>query len=515
LKLARLLNRLEVRRLQTPHDRSLKTVQDMEIQSVHCRAQDVQAGGLFVAISGFAADGHDYVDQALERGATAVVVQRPLARDAVVVQVNDSRRALALLSSEFYGRPSERMVLVGITGTNGKTTTAYLIESILAHHGLSAGVIGTINYRFGGQAFDNPVTTPESIDLQRILAEMRDHGVSHVVMEVSSHALALNRIHDCYLDIGVFTNLTKDHLDFHRTMDAYWRSKKRMFTECLGPENPKAKKTAVIHVSDPKGRELSRAFSGDIIATGFDSGAAVHPIQSQLDRRGLSVRLSTPRGPMGIRSTLVGPHNLANLMSAVGVGLALGIPGGTIAGGIEKLGAVPGRLEPVSDPKGRFIYVDYAHTPDALDHVIGALSGLGAGRIICLFGCGGDRDRTKRPEMGHIAARRCDVALVTSDNPRTEPPLEIIEEILQGVRKETVSELSPSDLGDDPGRRGFIVEPDRKQAIRMAITAARPGDIVLIAGKGHEPYQLIGTETVPFDDRKEAESALKEINAKR
>jgi len=515
LKLARLLVRLDVERLQTPQHSSLKMVQEREIRSVHCRAQEVQEGGLFVAIAGFAADGHDYVDQALERGAVAVVVQRPVARDTVVIEVSDSRRALALLSSEFYGRPSEQLVLIGITGTNGKTTTAYLIESILAHHGFSTGVIGTINYRFGGQIFDSPVTTPESIDLQRILADMRDQGVSHVVMEVSSHALALNRIDGCNLDLGVFTNLTQDHLDFHGTMDAYWHSKKRLFTDSLGPENPKPRKSAVIHVSDPKGRDLMTVFAGDIITTGFDNDAVVHPIQSRLDRGGMSAVLSIPGGRMDIGSKLVGTHNLANVMSAVGVGIALGIPEETIAEGIEQVAAVPGRLEPVHDPGGRFIYVDYAHTPDALDHVIGALAELGAGRIICVFGCGGDRDRTKRPEMGQIAARRCDVAVVTSDNPRTEPPLEIIEEILHGVRKENVVELSPSDLMGPRGVKGFMIEPDRKQAIRMAIAAARPDDTVLIAGKGHETYQIIGEETFPFDDREEARDALKAINAKR
>jgi len=515
LKLAALLTRLEYQRLQTPQSGSLKIAQEMDIRSVHCRAQDVQENGLFVAIAGFAADGHDYVDQALERGAVAVVVQRPVDRDTVVIQVSDSRRALALLSSEFYGRPSEQMVLVGITGTNGKTTTAYLIESILTHHGRSTGVIGTINYRFGGHHFDSPVTTPESIDLQRILADMRHQGVSHVVMEVSSHALALNRIDGCYLDIGVFTNLTQDHLDFHRTMDAYWQSKTRLFTESLGPENLKPRKTAVIHVSDPKGRDLMTIFDGDIITTGFDTDAAVHPIQSRLDRDGMSVRLSIPGGRIDIRSKLVGTHNLANLMSATGVGLALGIPKDTIAEGIEMVNAVPGRLEPVADPEGRYIYVDYAHTPDALDHVIGAITELGAGRIICVFGCGGDRDRSKRPEMGQIAARRCDVVVVTSDNPRTEPPLMIIEEILVGVRNEHVTELSASDLTGRAGRRGFITEPDRMEAIRMAIAAARPDDTVLIAGKGHETYQIIGEETFPFDDRKAAEDALKEINATR
>jgi len=512
LKLVRLLKRLDDGRLRKPQKGSLKKVQDVEIRSIHCRAQDVHTGGLFVAISGFTADGHDYVDQALALGAAAIVVERTLERDAVVIEVNDSRRALARLSSEFYGRPSEHMVLVGITGTNGKTTTAYLIERILAQHGLPTGVIGTINYRFGGREFDSPVTTPESVDLQRILADMRDQGVSHVVMEVSSHALALNRVEDCYLDIGVFTNLTQDHLDFHRNMDAYWESKKRMFIDGLGPDNPKTPKTGVINVSDPRGNDLMSSVSGDIITTGFDNTADVYPTASRVDRSGISVRLNTPRGVVAIDSQLVGAHNLSNVMSAVGVGLALGIPEKTIAEGIATLRAVPGRLEPVPDPKGRFIYVDYAHTPDALDHVIQALSELGAGRIICVFGCGGDRDRTKRAQMGHIAAKRCHLTIVTSDNPRTEPPLQIIEEILEGVRKEAVTEMRPSDVTEDSGAPGFVVEPDRKKAIRIAISAARSDDTVLIAGKGHETYQIIGKETFPFDDRKEAEAALKEVN---
>ena len=513
MKLVRLLERLDDKRLQTQQKRSLKRVRDLEIRSVHCRAQDVHPGGLFVAIPGFTTDGHDYVDQALEKGAVAVVAERPVARDTVVIQVKDTRQALALLSSEFYGRPSEHMVLVGITGTNGKTTTAYLIESILEGHGLATGVIGTINYRFGGREFDSPVTTPESIDLQRILADMRQQGITHVVMEVSSHALALNRVDGCHLDIGVFTNLTQDHLDFHGTMDAYWESKKRLFTACLGPDNPKRHKTGVINVGDPRGDDLVSSFVGHIITTGFEGKATIYPTASRLDRTGISVRLSTPRGAMYIHSGLVGAHNLSNIMSAAGVGLALGIPGDTIAAGIASLRAVPGRLEPVPDPNGRCIYVDYAHTPDALDHVIRALSELGAGRIICVFGCGGDRDRTKRPEMGQIAARRCHVAIVTSDNPRTEAPMRIIEDILEGIRKETLHELAPSELTEESEKHGFIVEPDRKHAIRMAIAAAQPDETVLIAGKGHETYQIIGKDIFPFDDRKEAEAALKEVNA--
>jgi UDP-N-acetylmuramoyl-L-alanyl-D-glutamate--2,6-diaminopimelate ligase len=484
---------------------------DPEINAVACRAQDVKPGALFVAVKGFTADGHDFIGQAVANGAAAVVCEQPVQADAVTIRVDNSRKALAELAAAFYGHPSQALTIIAITGTNGKTTTSYLIESILRSAGIAVGVIGTINYRYGGQLFTNPVTTPESLDLQRIMADMRDTGVTHVVMEVSSHALDLYRVHGCKIDIGVFTNFTQDHLDYHKDMAHYWSCKRQLFIDLLPAFAGNTHLRAVINAADPKGRELARETSLAHLTCGQHADVDIQILKAGFDLNGVAARIATPLGKMELRSALVGRHNLENILNAVGVGVALKIPAETIVAGIRSLENVPGRLERISNALQRFVYVDYAHTPDALENALLALRALTADRIICIFGCGGDRDRDKRPEMGAIGARFSDLVVVTSDNPRTEPPERIIEEILVGVRRVCDRQYTPAELRRGFRAKGYTVMVNRREAIGNSIAGSRPGDTLLIAGKGHEPYQIIGQERLPFDDRQEARRALGEL----
>jgi len=476
-----------------------------EVVSIHCRAQDVRQDGIFVAIQGYMTDGHDYVDAALANGASAIITQKPVERDSIIIEVEDTRKALSALSAAFYGNPSEALVLIGITGTNGKTTTAYLIESILVKAGFRVGVIGTINYRYLGKIFNSPVTTPESLDLQRILAEMINQGITHVVVEVSSHAIDQHRIANCWFDVGVFTNLSQDHLDYHGDMDSYWSCKKRLFTENLMSGPKKGRTLAVINCDDTRGKELAlelKAQSSKLEVFEL-SDNMIRPSNIKCEPNGITGRLSTIKGDFDFKSSLIGKHNLKNIISVTGVGIALNLPLNVIKAGIEDVTRIPGRLEAIPNTAGRFVYVDYAHTPDALENVLSSLKSIAQGRIICVFGCGGDRDKGKRHQMGEIAGRLCDIAVITSDNPRTEAPMDIIAQALNGMRKTSMEE------GLGGGKKGYVVEPDRKKAIELAVTISRADDIILIAGKGHETYQIIGSKTVPFDDRKEAEAALR------
>jgi len=479
-----------------------------EVAALHYRSQDVRPGGVFVAMRGRAADGHDFIDDALERGAAAVVAEKPVAREGVFITVPDARQALAELAAAFHGRPSEQMTVIAVTGTNGKTTTTYLVEGILAQSGRRTGVIGTINYRYAGASHANPVTTPESLDLQGILADMRAAGVSHVVLEASSHAVDLQRIHACWIDVGVFTNLSQDHLDYHGSMPAYWATKKRLFTHYL-PSGPKAgRAVAVINADNAYGRELAHQLAYRVIRTGTRADCSVRGEHWACDLQGLRGSIALAGQSIDIRSRLVGRHNIENLLCAAGAGMALGIAPHKIRAGLEAVACVPGRLERVESRDQRWVYVDYSHTPDALENALSALQALATGRIICIFGCGGDRDRTKRPIMGAIAARRSDLTIATSDNPRTEDPAAILKQIVPGILSQGVQEANARDIAALADRKAFVVEPDRRKAIDLGIRAARPGDTVLIAGKGHETYQIIGQQSVHFDDREEAARVL-------
>ena len=481
---------------------------DPDIQSVHYNSREVLPNSLFVAIPGFKVNGHDFIDDAVARGAVAVVAEQPVKTSAEVIVIENAREILPIIASRFFNHPSRKLQMVGITGTNGKTTTAYLIESIFQQAGFNTGVIGTINYRFAGKDYDNPVTTPESLDLQKILAQMVLHGVTHAIMEVSSHAVDLFRIKACQFNVGVFTNFSQDHLDYHKNMDAYWACKKAFFTDYLSAGSGQEQATAILNINDAKGRELATTLPYQCVTVGHQPDATLQPQDIQQGPHGIRGRLATSSEAVTFASALTGAHNLENILCAVGVGSVYGLAPEIMAKGISNLNCVPGRLEKIPDAGGRFIYVDYAHTPDALKNVLQALRPMSSKRIVCVFGCGGDRDPDKRPQMGAVAAKLCDLTIITSDNPRTEEPLEIISQIKQGMQAQNTYEYQVAELIHGFKQSGYTIEPDRRDAIHLAIDVAEAGDTVLIAGKGHETYQILGSRTIAFDDRQEVREAL-------
>ena len=489
---------------------------DQEISGMAYDSRKVGAGQIFFAIPGEKADGHDFAAEAIKRGAAAIVCARktPEAQGVALVRVKDVRCVMGQWSAHFYHRPSQKLKLVGVTGTNGKTTVTYLIESMLRAAGIEPGVIGTINYRYCGDEVPAHHTTPESLDLQELMDKMSRVGVKAVTMEVSSHALVQERVRGLDFDVGVFTNLSRDHLDYHRDMDDYFFAKSRLFTDYLRV-SAKRNKAAVIYADDPRGRELIAKLGGenlDVWSYGEGRQWDIHPLSVESDVAGLRGKIRAKNRTLEFASPLIGAANLQNIMAASGVGLALGLGTDEVAQGIGQLRAVPGRLEKVANDLGVTILVDYAHTPDALDKVLGAVRPVTPGKLITVFGCGGDRDRGKRPLMGEIAARLSDVVIVTSDNPRTEDPLAIVNEVEAGVRKTglrkfRVSKRETLDSGPET-ERGYCVEADRRAAIGIALRSASPGDSVVIAGKGHEDYQILGTKKIHIDDREVAREEL-------
>ncbi|MBC2715792.1 MAG: UDP-N-acetylmuramoyl-L-alanyl-D-glutamate--2,6-diaminopimelate ligase [Desulfobacteraceae bacterium] len=485
---------------------------DPEIASIHYRSNEVRPGGIFFAIKGQQTDGHQYIRDAINRGAAAVVVEAGHQIDdaeAVVVSVENTRKALAAGSSIFFNNPSGNLYLIGITGTNGKTTTAYLVEHLLLESGMDVGVISTINYRYQGLVYNNPLTTPESLDLQKILSEMVSAGVTHVVMEVSSHGIALDRIYYCWFDMGIYTNLSQDHLDFHGNMEEYGSCKKRFFTGYLmaGPKQKHA--VAVINTDNPMGMEILSAMENfKVVSVGSNASSDVFARHIRFDQYGMSGEIRFPDKGVQFQSGLIGSYNLENIMCAAGAGMALKISPALVKQGIDSFAYVPGRLERIPDESGRHVFLDYAHTPDALENVLSTLKEVIAGRLICVFGCGGDRDKAKRPQMGKIAGKLSDFVVITSDNPRTEVPGVIIEEIRNGVMAVLQKEYMTSELENRFPENGYVIEPDRERAINLGIKIAKPDDTILIAGKGHEDYQIIGKKIIPFDDREKATAAL-------
>jgi UDP-N-acetylmuramoyl-L-alanyl-D-glutamate--2,6-diaminopimelate ligase len=494
-----------------------------EVNGLAYDSRKVRAGQIFFAVPGEKADGHDFIAEAVRRKAAAVVFSRrgnwPAA--AASVRVKDVRRTMGLWAAHFFNQPTRRLKLVGVTGTNGKTTLTYLIESVLEAAGLEPGVIGTINYRYRGHEAPSHHTTPESVELQEMLTEMVRAGVRSVAVEVSSHALAQERVRGLEFDVGVFTNLSRDHLDYHRDMDDYFLAKSRLFTDYL-KVSTKAKKAAVIYGEDARGPELiakARNLGLEVWSYGEGSQWDVHPLNVKSDVDGLSGAIRARERKLDIASTLIGAANLQNILGAVGVGCALGIGADVVARGIRQLGMVPGRLEKVENHLGISVLVDYAHTPDALEKVLGAVRPLARGKLITVFGCGGDRDRGKRPLMGEIAGRLSELVVVTSDNPRTEDPLAILDEIEVGLVKIGIKRydavpleqatFKPESRGPKPEtEHRYVMEVDRRKAIGFAINVASPGDVVLIAGKGHEDYQILGTSKIHFDDREVARDEL-------
>ncbi len=490
---------------------------DPEITELAYDSRRVTPGTLFFALRGVVADGHRYISQAVQSGASAVVLEDPACApmDIPWIVVPDARRALALIASLFYGDPTISIPVIGITGTNGKTTTTYLVEAMLAAAGLPAAVLGTISYRLGDFQLPASHTTPESAELQKILRELVDRGAKAVVMELSSHALEQHRADGCHLDVGIFSNLTPEHLDYHHDMPTYLASKRRLFSDLLIPDLRKPRRHAVINNDDPAGSELATASACPVITYGVDTPSSVTVRNPVCSVAGIAGTLVTPAGEVDFQSEMLGKFNLYNILAAVGAGISLGLPLDIICAGIRDHRPVPGRMERVLNDRGVTVLVDYAHTGDALENVLKTVSSLGGERIITLFGCGGDRDRTKRPVMAGIAGRYSYLTVITSDNPRTENPAAIIDEVRTGMLSLELKEYRPEELvtGATPtGEKGFVTLENRRDAIRLAIRFSRPGDIVLLAGKGHEDYQIIGTTKYHFDDREEAAAALRGDN---
>ena len=454
---------------------------DIEIAGVTQDSRCVKPGWVFVAIPGHQHDGADFADDAVVRGAMAVVAERPVCvlRPVPVFIVQDARRALAALANSFYLRPSRRLQVIGVTGTNGKTTTTYMIRSILGAAGRRCGVLGTISYETGRRSLPASITTPESVDIQKLFAEMLAEGMEYAAIEVSSHAMCMRRVDFVQFAAGVFTNLTSEHLDYHGTFAAYRKAKARFF-QLLGPAT-----YAVLNADDRNNGTMARATCATVLRYGLrgKSDVAASIRDASLDSTDFT--LSCAEGQVDVRLPLIGRHNVSNALAAATATLALGCDLDAVRQGLQNMPPVPGRLEYVQCEKDCRVLVDYAHTDEALKSVLDSLRKLSPKRLIVVFGAGGDRDRTKRPRMGWVVAQGADVAWITSDNPRNEEPDEIIEDILSGIGS----------------RRNVHVQPDRSAAISEALTAARPGDLVLIAGKGHERTQHFRDTVIPFDDR--------------
>ena len=457
----------------------------------------VERGDCFVAVPGFKQDARRFIPDAVARGAGLVVTEGEALAGLPVAQVlvPATRPALARLAAAYYGHPSRALTLVGITGTNGKTTTSYLVDALLRTTG-PTGILGTIQYVVGDEVRPAGQTTPEALDIEAMLATMRDRGVTAVAMEVSSHALALSRVDGLAFDVGVFTNLTQDHLDFHGSLEEYGRAKRRLFE--LLAASPKRHRTAVVNGDDPWGDRMVAGLDLEVLSFGLGAANRVRAARFTSALDGIHMHVETPRGGVDVDSPLIGEHNVMNLLGAVGVGIGLGLERRAIARALGGVSAVPGRFEQVRAGQPFLVIVDYAHTPDALDRVLSTARKITAGRLGVVFGCGGDRDRTKRPIMGAIAARLADRIWITSDNPRSENPAAIIEEIEKGVRSVCAA----------PERYAMVAE--RRAAIFAALSWATSGDVIVIAGKGHETYQIVGADILPFDDRAVARDFLAE-----
>ncbi len=469
----------------------------VEVKGIAFNSTAVGPGFLFVAIEGLAADGRQYIDDAVNRGATVIATSDPARvrkNWVTAVQTRTPRRFLAQVANRFYDFPARKLTLVGVTGTNGKTTTTYLLRAMARQAGIEPGFIGTIEYWDGVQKHRAGQTTPESLEFTRLLAQMVEAKVPLCIAEVSSHSLELDRVFDLDFRVAVFTNLTQDHLDFHRTMDNYRAAKMRLFTGLM----PSAH--AVTNLDDAMGRAIPHETKARVITYGtrpdLEDVPDVHGRVLRVSEQGLECEVTADGTARPVRLRLIGRHNLGNLLAAYAAGRALGWEHEAIIGGAAALEAVPGRLQPVPNGLGFGVFVDYAHTPDALKRVLDTVREFTAGRVITVFGCGGDRDRSKRPLMGAAVAGLADVAVVTSDNPRSESPNAIIEEIVKGMQA---------------GGAERVIEPDRREAIRLALGAARPGDTVVIAGKGHEDYQIVGKQRLWFDDAAVAAKLLEEM----
>jgi UDP-N-acetylmuramoyl-L-alanyl-D-glutamate--2,6-diaminopimelate ligase len=479
------------------------------VGGVHQDSRRIMSGDLFVARKGAEADGAAFMADARQRGATAVLTDRDTRANGGLpcIRVADARVGLALAAAAVYGHPGYGLDIVGITGTNGKTTTAHLVRRAIDHvlRRQACALVGTVGHSYGTLDVSASHTTPEADDLARILAEMRDLGATHVAMEVSSIAMRARRVHAVRFRVAAFTNLTQDHLDYHGSMESYGAAKEELFTSQMPA-------SAVIHVGSPFGRALSKKLSAPVIRISGEVGASpadaeIAPVSLALSARGIDARVRTPQGEIDLRSPLFGAHNVENLLLCLGIIGALDLDMARAAIGLEEELGAPGRLERCENAK------DDAHTPDAITRVLESVRALCRGRVLSVFGCGGDRDQTKRRPMGEAAGRASDLAVVTNDNPRTEPPLEIVRPVVEGLKSLGLQEVTLADLAT--AARGYAVELDRVRAIESTVLAAKPGDTVVICGKGHEAYQIVGTNRMSFDDRVVARRALERRRAGR
>ncbi len=450
---------------------------DAEITGIAYDSRKVKPGDVFVCISGFETDGHKYAGKAVEKGAAAVIAEHAVDAGVPTAVVENTRHALSYAADVFYGHPSGKFRLVGVTGTNGKTTTTFLVKSILEKAGHKVGLIGTNKNMIGERELPSERTTPESLELTELFAEMAKEGADFVVMEVSSHSLSLSRVEFCEFGVGAFTNLTQDHLDFHKTMENYLAAKKKLFDMC---------KTGVINADDEGGRKILADCSCVSVSYGIDSAADILAGNIDYGAHGVDFDCDALGAAMRIHINTPGRFSVYNALAAVGICTALGISAEDISEGLRSVPGVCGRAEVVPTGRDYTVMIDYAHTPDGIENILKSIRGFAKGRIVILFGCGGDRDRTKRPKMGRIAGELADFCVVTSDNPRTEDPGEIIKEIIPGV--------------EETGCPYTVIE-NRKEAIRYALDNAETGDVILLAGKGHETYQILKSGKIHFDER--------------
>ena len=462
-----------------------------EITSIENDNRKVNPGSLFICIKGYTVDGHDFAQSAEKNGAAAVLAERELPVNIPVIIVKDTKRAMAVLADYFYGHPTQKLHLIGITGTNGKTTTSHLIEKILEDHGKQTGLIGTMYTKIAGRVDESKNTTPESLTLQKIFKKMVDSHVQSAVMEVSSHALVEGRVHGCEYDVAVFTNLTQDHLDFHKTMEAYKRAKGLLFAQLGNAFYDHKPKYAVLNSDDPVSREYSQSTAAKIITYGIDQEADFRAEHIEMSSNGTTFDLHSPFGIKKVSMQLIGKFSVYNVLASMAAGVVSGVDIDSIISSIVNVKGVSGRFEPVDAGQDFTVIVDYSHTPDSLENALNTVRQFAKKRIFVVVGCGGDRDRTKRPIMAEIACRLASDPVFTSDNPRTEEPEAILREMETGVIGKSYKSII-----------------DRKEAIKYAVNGANAGDVILIAGKGHETYQQIGHEFLEFDDRLVAKKAI-------
>lgn len=467
--------------------------EDPEITSIENDNRKVQNGSLFICIKGYTVDGHDFASSAVKNGAAAVLAERPLDIDVPVVVVKDTNRAMAVLADAFFGQPTQQLRLIGITGTNGKTTTSHLIEKILADRGQKTGLIGTMYTKIGEKTIETKNTTPESLTLQKTFHQMVEEGVETAVMEVSSHALDLGRVHGCDYDVAVFTNLTQDHLDYHKTMEEYKRAKSLLFSQLGNSYEVGRPKFAILNADDAASAMFKRSTAAHVYTYGIEEKADLQAVNIQMTSSGTSFDLVIGQEKYRVELQLIGKFSIYNVLAALSAAVVSGVPIHEAITSIEAVKGVAGRFELVNAGQNFTVIVDYAHTPDSLENVLKTIQHFANKKVFVVVGCGGDRDRTKRPLMAQIACRYASNPIFTSDNPRSEEPMAILKEMEAGVQ------------GED-----YIVIEDRKEAIHTAIKQAEAGDVVLIAGKGHETYQQIGNVIHDFDDRLVAREAIEE-----